>query len=224
MRQLSNDDHHRTPRIVGQTLGQQDNLNTHALSSMDPKQVCLIGDSQQGGRHEIGRLFLVCGLCCVPITIPATCVLPFVLCAAFTFTVSGQEMGGGWIPGQARAEKVLADAITIDGRKEWICKFCSETNVWTRWRCRRCYSNIPAGLQGKHRQAVSAKNEGWSSGSSSSSGEEGKRPRDQDVEIKRVECSRAETFHVWAKKVENYVSGGKVAQVAQTIGSEQSLG
>ena len=30
------------------------------------------------------------------------------------------------------AERVLADAITIDGRKEWTCKFCSETNVWTR--------------------------------------------------------------------------------------------
>ena len=30
-----------------------------------------------------------------------------------------------WIPGQIRAEKVWADAITIDGRKEWICKFFS---------------------------------------------------------------------------------------------------
>ena len=29
-----------------------------------------------------------------------------------------------WIPGHVRAEKVLTDAITIDGRKEWICKFC----------------------------------------------------------------------------------------------------
>ena len=51
----------------------------------------------------------------------------------------------------------MADAITIDGRKEWI-KFCSETNVWTRWRCRRCLTNIPAGLHGKHQKAVSAKN------------------------------------------------------------------
>ena len=62
--------------------------------------------------------------------------------ATSTFEVSGQEMGGdgfqtqkrkSWIPGQVRAEKVLADATIIDGRKEWICKFCSETNVWTRW-------------------------------------------------------------------------------------------
>ena len=42
-----------------------------------------------------------------------------------------------WVSGQVRAERDLADAITVDGRKEWICKFCSETNVWTRWRCRR---------------------------------------------------------------------------------------
>ena len=35
----------------------------------------------------------------------------------------------------------------IDGRKEWTCKFCWESNVWTRWRCRGCYSNIRAGFQ-----------------------------------------------------------------------------
>ena len=34
-----------------------------------------------------------------------------------------------WVPAQIWAERVLADGITIDGRKEWICKFCSETNV-----------------------------------------------------------------------------------------------
>ena len=64
---------------------------------------------------------------------------------------------GTWIPGKERAEKVLAGAITIDGRKKWICKSCSESNVWTRWRCRRCYNNIPAGLRGKCRQAVAAR-------------------------------------------------------------------
>ena len=42
-----------------------------------------------------------------------------------------------WIPGKERVEKVLADATTIDGRKEWICKFCSESNVWAWWRCRK---------------------------------------------------------------------------------------
>ena len=61
-----------------------------------------------------------------------------------------------WVSGQVRAERVLADAITVDDRKEWICKFCTETNVWTRWRCRRCGNNITTGLQGKH-----AKNKEW---------------------------------------------------------------
>ena len=91
-----------------------------------------------------------------------------------------------WVSGQVRAERVLADAITIDGRKERIWKFCSETNVWTRWRCRRCGNNIPTGLQGKHKQAVYAKNEGWCSGSSSSSGGEEGKSQDQDEEIEKL--------------------------------------
>ena len=97
-----------------------------------------------------------------------------------------QTQRKSWVPGQIRAEKVLADAITIDGRKEWICKFCSETNVWTRWRCRRCCSNIPAGSLGKHKQAIFAKNKGWHSGSSSSSGGEERKPRDQEEELKKL--------------------------------------
>ena len=32
-----------------------------------------------------------------------------------------------WIPGKERAERVLASAISIDVRKEWVCKFCSES-------------------------------------------------------------------------------------------------
>ena len=52
----------------------------------------------------------------------------------------------------------------------------------TRWRCRRCCSNIPAGLQEKHKKAIFAKNKGWYSGSSSSNGGEEKRLRDQEEE------------------------------------------
>ena len=33
-----------------------------------------------------------------------------------------QKKRKSWTPGQVRVEKVLADAITIDGRKEWICR------------------------------------------------------------------------------------------------------
>ena len=60
-------------------------------------------------------------------------------------------------PGKVRAEKVLASTISIDGRQEWARKFCSESNAWTRWRCRRCYHGIPAGLRGKYRQAIAAR-------------------------------------------------------------------
>ena len=35
---------------------------------------------------------------------------------------------GSWIPGKERAERVLASAISIDGRREWTCKFCSKSN------------------------------------------------------------------------------------------------
>ena len=28
--------------------------------------------------------------------------------------------------GQVRMEELLAKAVTIDGRKEWYCRFCSE--------------------------------------------------------------------------------------------------
>ena len=141
------------------------------------------------------RLLWLCGLCCVLVAIPSTCVFSFcvVFFAAFTFEVSGRD-GRRCLPNakeipdsRTSSRGVLADAITVDDREEWICKFCSKTNVWTRWRCRRCYSDIPAGRLEKYRQAVSAKNKGWPSGSSSLSGEEGKRPRDQDLEINSCE-------------------------------------
>ena len=44
--------------------------------------------------------------------------------------------------------------------------------MWTRWRCRRCYTDIPAGLHGKKRQAIAAKSGEWSTSSSASSGKE----------------------------------------------------
>ena len=85
-----------------------------------------------------------------------------------------------------RGERVLAIPISIDGRKEWTCKFCSESNVWTTWRCRRCCSNIPAGLQGKYRETVVAKLGEWSTGSSTSSGEEDRKARSLEAENKEL--------------------------------------
>ena len=69
-------------------------------------------------------------------------------------------------------------------RKEWTWKFCADSNVWTRWRCRRCYNNIPAGLHEKYRQAVAAKSGEWSTGSSASSGEEDRKARSLEAENK----------------------------------------
>ena len=100
--------------------------------------------------------------------------------------VSKTQRRGSWIPGEERAEKVLPDTITIDGRKEWICKFCSESNVWTRWRCRRCCYNIPAGLRGKHQQVIAVRKGKWSTGSPSSRGEEDKKSKIQEAEIKEL--------------------------------------
>ena len=96
-----------------------------------------------------------------------------------------------WILGTFRAEKLLAHAITIDGRKERIGKFCSETNVWIRWCCRRCFSNIAAGLQRKHKEAVFAKNKEWCSGSSSTIGEEERWLCGQDEVLTKL-CAQVE--------------------------------
>ena len=91
-------------------------------------------------------LFLVCS-----VAIPAT-VFPSCLCglAALVCRKDLDRDGRRWLSntedevpgvGTGQAERVLADAITIDGRKKWIWNFCFETNVDTE------------GLQGKHEQA-----------------------------------------------------------------------
>ena len=74
--------------------------------------------------------------------------------------------------GQVRKEELLAKAVTIDGRKEWCCRVCSETNSWTKSKCRRCKTGIPFVLQGRHMQTVSTKSARSLSESSSRDGEE----------------------------------------------------
>ena len=49
---------------------------------------------------------------------------------------------------------MLADAISIDGRKEWICKFSSESNCDDEVALETCCTIIPAELRGKYQQAV----------------------------------------------------------------------
>ena len=48
------------------------------------------------------------------------------------------------------------------------------------------YNNIPAGLRSKYRQAVAARTGEWSTGSSSSSGEEDKKSKIQEAETEEL--------------------------------------
>ena len=72
----------------------------------------------------------------------------------------------GVLGSRARSElkECWQNAISIDGKKEWTCRFDSESNVWTR-------------LQGKYRQAVAAKSGEWCTSSSTSSEEEDRKAR-----------------------------------------------
>ena len=92
--------------------------------------------------------------------------------------------------GLARPERVLAEAITIDGRKEWKCKFfCSESNVGQDGvagdviitsRC-RCTGSMVAAQSGD-----------WSTGSSGSSGEEERKARSLEAENKDLRVGKKE--------------------------------
>ena len=62
--------------------------------------------------------------------------------------------------------------------------------MWTRWRCRRCYNDIPAGLRGKYRQAIAAKSGEWSTGSATSSGEEDRKTRSLEAENKELRIAK----------------------------------
>ena len=86
------------------------------------------------------------GIVFVSLSLATVLPLCWCCCVALARFVKGMGSDGYqtqrrslWVPGKERAERMLADAITIGCRKEWICKFCSGTNVWTRWRCRRCF-------------------------------------------------------------------------------------
>ena len=65
--------------------------------------------------------------------------------------------------------------------------------MWTRWRCRRCYNNIPPRLRGKYRQAVAAKSGEGSTGSSTSSGEEDKKDAEIKELLAQIELYRKQT-------------------------------
>ena len=57
--------------------------------------------------------------------------------------------------------------------------------------CRRCLSNVLAGLQREHKEAVFAKIKEWNSGSSSSSGGEDRWSGGQEEELKKLRAQVA---------------------------------
>ena len=67
---------------------------------------------------------------------------------------------------------VQVQPVAVDGRQEWFCRSCLETDVWSRSTCRRCQTGIPRCKVDI--QAVSSKSgRSWSESSSSGDGEEG---------------------------------------------------
>ena len=125
------------------------------------------------------RLFLPCACCRDPGDYLS--LVPVCLAALVSGKVFWLGMGGD---GFQTEEKVLG--VGTGRRKEWTCKFCSETSVWTRWRCRRCGDDISTGLQGKHKQAMYAKNKEWHPVSSSPSGREEWKSQEQEEELKKL--------------------------------------
>ena len=138
--------------------------------------------NQRSGSHLRGssHLFPLCLCDCVPIVIPAIflCCLVVVVCDRSTFieisssqwrlmTVRS-EMGLEGLVGWSSAERGASG--TADHHRRWCCRFCSETNVWTRSKCRRCQTGIPS---------VSTKSGSWTA-SSSSGGELLAKPGERD--------------------------------------------
>ena len=67
-----------------------------------------------------------------------------------------------WVSGQVRAERVLAEAITTDGRMEWTCKFCSavwEEKAGGRSRGRVVYRLVGLEWRGREKSTKSGSRE-----------------------------------------------------------------
>ena len=86
--------------------------------------------------------------------------------------------------------------------------------MWTRWRCRRCYHDIPTGLRGKYRQAIAARTGEWSTGASTSSVEEDRKSKSLEAEHKEL----------WARIEALEKKGGEGAQGGQGLPSRRESG
>ena len=106
------------------------------------------------------------GFVCVTVAIP---VIVFLLCVAVAIPATVFSL-------PLLLSKEFWSGMGSDG--------FSDLQIPFRWRCRRCYTNIPAGLRGKYGQAVAARTGELSTGSSTSSGEEERKSKSQEAEIK----------------------------------------
>ena len=113
---------------------------------------------------------------------------------------------GSWIWGTERAEGVLASAISIDERKEWTCKFCSESNGRDGVAGAATMTSRQGCVGSTGRRLPQGQDNGWSTGSSTSSGKEER--RNKSLEAKKKELrARLETLEKRKVKQSNEGKG-----------------
>ena len=157
-------------------------------------------------------LFVVC-LCCA-FAIPAIVWL-LVLSLLHLLSISVPR----WLPMVSKLRRGVRGSRVKSGQKEtWQVRsrlmgqrsgraHSVQNRMCGRGCCRRCYSDIPAGLRGKHRQAVAARSGEWSTGSTASSGKEDRKTRSLEAENKGLRAR----IDALEKK------GGEGAQGGQSI-------
>ena len=126
--------------------------------------VCARSKSHCDCQGHVGELVVVC---CFPL--PALCSdsLWCVVCPQHFFRGNFHLNDGDRWLSDAKAYgmhvgQVAQGLVVIDGQQEWYCQFCFETTMWSRAKCRRCKTDILAGLRGKRSQAVPTRNgRGW---------------------------------------------------------------
>ena len=141
----------------------------------------------------------MCSLCfacfCAPIAIPAIFLCVVLCCGSHRCCFCGNfllqmaaddrakgegwqtQKRKGWMSGQFRPEKLVAEAITIDGRKEWYCRFSARSEVSDKHSVSIASEVQEVSLSGSRR---------CSSDSSSSSGGENKKYKNFRTELQEL--------------------------------------
>ena len=134
------------------------------------------------------------GLCCafaIPAIVLLWCCLSFIGSRRVFGMVSDgfqAQKRGSWIPGKERAERVLANAISFDGRKEWTCKFCQNRMCGRGGVAGDVTVTSRRGCTGSTGMRLLKKSGEWSTGSSASSREE-RKSKSQEAWLLRIRSS-----------------------------------